>query len=192
MTLSPALAHRSRRVLEGGLLAVGLLLVCACHQRPKAPALIDEPVYQNKEEGFRFLVPEGWSMAGRSDLPSGNAEKERLLVQYRRTHSGPPALLEVSRMDLPEETDLAGYLGGPSFSAKHWKSEGPPETVECGGAKGKRFRLTASANGSAWVKEVTTFWRGGRVYLFTALFSPKDDTAPEQVRRAIRHLVWTK
>lgn len=192
MAVSPSPASLSRRLVAGLLLAAALLPAGACQTRPRAPALIDEPVYQNDVEGFRFLVPEGWSMSGRAAIPPGPAEKERLLVQYRRTQGGPPALFEVSRMDLPEEMDLAGYLGGPSFSVNHWKSGGPPEEVEIGGAKGQRFRFIAYVNGTERVKEVTTFWRGGRVYFFTILCTSKDDSSPEQVRRAVRHLVWTK
>jgi hypothetical protein len=182
------------RVLGFGgtmLLAVAMLLGGGCQPKPKAPALLDEPVYQS-EEGFRFLVPEGWIMAARGSVPPGPVEKERLLVQYRRVHGDSQATLEVSLMDLPEDTDSAAYLSGPSFSARHWKLMGRPESMEVGGVPGTRFRFTAPVNGAELGKEITAVRRGGRIYFFTVLFSPKDATAPEQVRRSIGRLVWTK
>src|SRR5262245_64118678 len=82
--------------------AVGLLLLLlGCAPRPRAPALLDEPVYQNEREGFRFLVPEGWKQYARSEAPPGKGERERLLVLYRRLTPGPEATLEVTRADLP-------------------------------------------------------------------------------------------
>jgi hypothetical protein len=184
------LFHRPMAVCLNGLLAAALL-GWGCELKPKAPALLDEPVYQS-EEGFRFLVPEGWIMSARANLPSGPVKKERLLVQYRRAGGDKPATLEVSRMDLPEDTDLATYLSGPSFSARHWQPCAAAEKVEVGGVSGRRFRFTARVNKAEMAKEVTAFRRDGRVYFFTVLFSPKDASAPEQVRRAIGRLVWTK
>src|SRR6185437_1187605 len=173
------------------LFTTALLFVAGCRPKPKAPALIDEPVYQSAE-GFRFLVPEGWIMAARANVPSGPVEKERLLVQYRRANSDKQATLEVSLADLPEETDLAKYLSGPSFSADHWTQSGSPKTLEAGEVRGTRFRFRARVRGAEMAREVTAFRRGGRVYFFTVLFSPNDATAPEQVRRAIGSIVWTK
>lgn len=172
------------------------VLLCAvllggCHPKPKAPALLDEPVFQS-DEGFRFLVPESWIMAARATVPPGPLDKERLLVQYRRTIGDTQATLEVSLADIPEDADLAEYLSGPSFSASRWKPSAAAESLEAGGRTGSRYRFTARVNGAELAKEVTAFRRDGRVYFFTLLYSPQDATAPEQVRRAIGRLVWTK
>jgi hypothetical protein len=166
-------------------------LFAGCQPKPKAPALLDEPVYQS-DEGFRFLVPEGWIMAARGNVPPGRLDKERLLVQYRRTAGDSQATLEVSAADLPEDSDLGDYLSGPSFSATHWDQTGSPEKLEAGGRPGVRYRFTAAIRGAKLAKEVTAFRRGDRVYFFTLLFAPTDGTAPEQIRRAIGRLVWTK
>jgi hypothetical protein len=175
-----------------GLLGLALLLlVCSCQPKPRAPALTDGPVFQS-DEGFRFLVPEDWTMAARANLPPGPIEKERLLVQYRRLKSGPPATLEVSVAELPESTNLTEYLSGPSFSASRWKPSGEPVPLEAGGVRGTRYRFTPSVGKTDMVKEVTAFRRGGRVYFFTALSPPGDSSAPAQVRRAVESLVWTK
>jgi hypothetical protein len=171
------------------LLAV--LLLGGCRGRPKAPALTDEGVFQS-DEGFRFVVPEGWIMAARGNVPPGTLDKERLLVQYRRAQGADQATLEVSAADLSQDTDLTAYQSGPSFSAKSWKPCSQPEPLNIGGVDGSRSRYSGSINGYALDKEVTAFRRGGRVYFFTLLFSPKDATAPEQAHRAIDQLVWTK
>jgi hypothetical protein len=168
-----------------------VVLVAGCHPKPKAPALLDELVFQS-DEGFRFLVPDDWIMAARGNVPSGSLDKECLLVQYRRAADETQATLEVSAADMPEDANLADYLSGPSFSATHWKQSGSSEKVEAGGRPGTRYRFTARVNRSELGKEVTVFRRGGRVYFFTLLFAPADTNAPEQVRRAISQLIWTK
>src|SRR5262245_25916538 len=100
-------------------IAAAALVLASCSSGPRAPALRDEAVYQNDREGFRFRVPEGWTQHAKSDLPPGKANKEHLLVSYRR--SSKPASLEVSLADVPESADLATYLAGPSFGAKQWR-----------------------------------------------------------------------
>jgi hypothetical protein len=181
--------RRPARFCLHALLAAGLL--AGCQGKPKAPALLDEPVFQS-DEGFRFLVPEGWIMAARGNVPPGPLDKEGLLVQYRRTAGDHQATLEVSVADLPEDADLAAYLSRPSFSASHWKQLGSAEKLEAGGRPCTRYRFTARVNGAELAKEATVFRREGRVYFFKLLYAPSDATAPEQVRRAIGHLVWTK
>lgn len=172
------------------LLAI-VLLSWGCRPKPKAPALIDEPVYQS-DEGFRFLVPEGWIMTAKSNVPPGPVEKECTLVQYRPDSGDSSASLEISLMDLPEDANLADYLSGPSYSVRHWNSLGKVESIEAGGVSGKRFRFNGKADKSELAKEVTAFRRGGRVYFFTVVNSPKDTAASEQTRRSISGLVWTK
>jgi hypothetical protein len=180
-----------RPALLSLLVLLAAVMLSGCRPKPKAPALLDDPVFQS-DEGFRFLVPEGWIMAARGNAPSGPLDKERLLVQYLRADSDAQATLEVSVADLPEDADLAEYLSGPSFGASQWKQSGSQEKLEVGGRPGVRYRFTARVSKAMLAKEVTAFRRGGRVYFFTLLFAPADATAPEQVRRAINRLVWTK
>lgn len=182
---------RPQTARSGLLVLLAAVLLAGCHPKPKAPALLDGPVFQS-DEGFRFLVPDGWIMAARGNLPSEPLDKERLLVQFRRATGATQATLEVSAADLPESTDLADYLSGPSFSASRWTASGSPEKLEAGGQPATRYRATATVNRAKLAKEVTAFRRGGRVYFFTLLFSPSDATGPEQIRRAISQLVWTK
>lgn len=181
-----------RSALHGVILVLfAILSSTGCQPRPKAPALIDEPVFQS-DEGFRFLVPEGWIMAARSVVPPGRVKKESLLVQYRRTTDKNQATLEVSLADLSEDTDLTAYLSAPSFTATRWDLIGTPQTLDAGGREGKRYRFGGDIHGGRIDREVTVFRRGGRVYFFTLLHSPGDTSALEQVHRAIGHLVWTR
>jgi hypothetical protein len=184
--------RRAARLCLAALLAAGLSPAGGCRPKPRAPALLDEPVYQNAREGFRFLVPEGWIIAARADVPPGPAETERMLVQYQHSAGEKPATFEVSLADLPEGTDLASHLAGPSFGAEHWDLSGPPEKVEVDGVAGTRYGFTARADRKALAREVTAFRRGGRVYFFTALASRDDTGAREQVRRAVGRIIWTK
>ncbi len=173
--------------------AVGLglagLLLAGCG-RPRAPVLEDSPVYQNDREGFRFLVPEGWIMTARADVPPGRAEKERLLVQYRRREGGEVATLEVSLADLPAGTDLAAYLEGPAYDVEHWHRRGEAEAVDVGGVPAVRLAFIGRSEGKELAKEVTGFPRGSRTYFFTAVYFPGDASAPEQVRRAVASTIW--
>lgn len=184
--------RRRYRPARFGLLALlAAALFAGCRPKPKAPALLNDPVYQS-DEGFRFLVPESWIMAARGNLPPGPLDKERLLVQYRRTAGDSQATLEVSAANLPDNADLRDYLSGPSFSAQHWAPSGSAVKLEAGGRPGVRYRFTAIVSGAKLAKEVTAFRRGERVYFFTLLFAPSDATAPEQIHRALGRLVWTK
>src|SRR5436309_1759630 len=92
--------------LPAAALLVVLSAAAGCATRPSAPALLDTPIYQNKQEGFRFEVPDGWKMSARAEYPPGPVAQERLLVAYRRTVEDMPATLKVSLVDLPELADL--------------------------------------------------------------------------------------
>src|SRR5262245_30253534 len=96
------------------VVVVGVIVLVAGRGGPRAPALRPEPVYQNSREGFRFVAPEGWTQVAKAELPSGPAEKERLMVRYQAA-TGDPAALEATVIDLPESTDLAAYLSQPSY-----------------------------------------------------------------------------
>jgi hypothetical protein len=170
--------------------AAGLLLLLGCDARPRAPALLDEPVYQDEREGFRFLVPEGWKQYARSEVPPGKVERERLLVLYRRLTPGQEATLQVTCADLPPATDLAAYLAGPSFGADRWRLKASAEAVVADGVRGLRYAFAGRTGKRDMGREVAAFRRGERVYFFTALFPAADSTAREQVRRAVGSIRW--
>src|SRR5262249_45800933 len=140
------------------IVMIASALLAGCYSKPKAPALIDESVFQC-DEGFRFLVPEGWVMAARGNGRGGPPDKEQPIVQYRRAEGDTQATLEVSAADLPEDANLADTLSGPSFSASHWRQSGSLENLEAGGRPAARYRFTARVNNAQLGKEVTAFRR---------------------------------
>jgi hypothetical protein len=172
------------------LLLVGAGFLAGCGPRPRAPAIEDDPVYTNESEGFRFRVPEGWHQSAHAVLPPGRLEKERLLVQYRRSDPGRQATLEVAAADLPPSTDLPAYLSEPAYGAEKWRVVAGPQRVEAGAVEGTRYDLTARVGSDDMTREVVAFRRGERVFFFTALFLSKDPDAREQFRRSLGRLVW--
>src|SRR5205823_9809363 len=85
-----------------------VLLVCAllpgCNSRPSAPALEDGPVFKDEREGFRFSVPDGWKQRARGQVPPGDLEGERMLVEDKCVTCAKPASLEVTVAGVPAGT----------------------------------------------------------------------------------------
>ncbi len=172
------------------LTAAGLLLMASCSRTPRAPDLQDSPVYQSTREGIRFLVPEGWKQSARAEVPAGKIDKERLLVSYRKAIGGRMCDFELTLVDLPESTDLAGRLAERSYGAASWTPAGKAEPVEADGQTGQRYDLTARLGGEAVTKEVAVFRRGERVYFFTGLFPARDTKARDEVREIVKSIKW--
>ena len=61
--------------------AMCLFVVSGCSTKPRAPALQDETVYQNSQEGFRFLPPADWKQQARAEFPAGPVT-EKLAAAY--------------------------------------------------------------------------------------------------------------
>ena len=160
-----------------------------CSRTPKAPVLRDEPVYQNLAAGFRFEVPEGWKQVAKGEL-TGDARLERLLVEYKVVVSNQPAGLQVTAVDLPASTDLEKYLTRPSFGIESWQATSKAESIEVQGAEGKRFFFEARPRKEETSREVVAFRRQERVYLFTSVFKSDDTKSRDQVRNAIKSLIW--
>jgi hypothetical protein len=177
-------------VLVAGLLAG--LFSRSWGARPRAPALIDEPVYHNAREGFRFLVPEGWTVHSRGEAPPGRADKERLLVNYQRYGADKPAQFEVTLIDFPSTSDLAAHLAEPSYGAEKWRPKGAAETLPLKGIDATRYLFTARVGKEETTKEVVAVRRGERVYFFTALYATGDTSARDQMRRVVESTIWER
>jgi hypothetical protein len=181
----------ARRPAAAALFAAALL-AAGCADKPRAPALRNEAVYQNIQEGFRFLVPEGWAMHTRANLPPGPLEKEHILVAYQRRSAGAgrPAAFEVSCADLPESADLAAHVAASGPGKDGWRAARPPEPVAAGNVQGVRVTLAGRAGNEGTQREVVAVRRGGRVYFFTLLAAPADTAARDQARQAVGSLLW--
>jgi hypothetical protein len=174
-----------------GWIAIGVMVLCTgCSSRPRAPALENEPVYENKRAGFRFVAPEGWVQHAKADLPPGKLEKECLLVNYETPIRGKMAFLEVSLADLPESTDLASYLADSSYGVGRWRPAGAPENVTVHGVPAVRYSYTARQGKDQLTKEVVVFRRSDRVYFFTGVYPSSNSQSRDQVREAAMSTIW--
>jgi hypothetical protein len=184
-------SHHCVRLLQ--LLAatfLAVILAAGCSRGPRAPALQDGPVYQNTKEGFRFLVPEGWTQYVSGDVPPGRIEQEQLLVEYKLLTADQPAAFQVALVDLAPTMDLGAYLRSNPFGGETWQMDAPTEQREVGGVTATHAELRNKAGKDATVREVVAFRRGERVYFFTGVFAATDANAREQVRRAVASIVW--
>ncbi len=171
-----------RRVLST---IFALAIISGCDHKPHAPALRDEPVYDNPRDGLRFRSPDGWVQVAKSDPSAAVSDKDYLLVRYQ--NQPPTASLEVSRADVPESQDLAALLASRSHgSAGPWRPGGPPEELDVGSARGTRYNFTSQTT----TKETTAVRRGGRVYFFTVISATADQAIRQQVRRVIADVKW--
>ena len=168
------------------------VLVAGCSERPKAPPLTNEAVYQNDKIGLRFLVPEGWAITARTDLPSGTLPRPVTVVSYALTHGGKSSDLEVTAADLPDGTDLGTFLAGYQVGAQKWTLKKGPDDVTVSGEAARRFLMSAGKGRDEVQREATAFRRGGRVYVFFASFPATDPDRRDQARKAVESVTWTK
>jgi hypothetical protein len=177
------------------MLSVRVALVAAlaagCSERPTAPALTNEAVYQNDKIGLRFLAPEGWTITARTDLPS-SLPRPVTVVAYAVTHDRKTAELEVTAADLPEGSDLGAFLAGYQVGAQKWTPKKGPDDVTVNGAAGKRFLMSAGKGKDETLRETTAFRRGGRVYFFLVSFPASDPDRRDQARKSIDSVTFTK
>ncbi|MFO0926212.1 MAG: hypothetical protein U0736_04115 [Gemmataceae bacterium] len=181
---------RSARPLLPAL-TLSLLVLAGCSERPRAPVLRDDPVYQNDREGFRFLAPEGWEQQMRGELPPTRVTRERTLVDYRRTSGPTAASFRVSAIDLPATADLAAHLStSPVLNIRKWRATGTPQETKVGSAAGTRYELAGRAEGEEMAQEVVAVRRGERVYLFSSLFPMRDTEVRQQLRQVVASVIW--
>lgn len=178
-----------KAILTAGLL-LSIAVTTGCDSGPRAPALLDTPVFQDKQEGFRFLVPEGWTQNARANLPPGQLEGESFLVRYRMKTPEMGAALQIICFEDSGQTDLAEHHAGPSFRVRHWNALSPGESIDVNGKPAERFVHQAVIDGRKMTKETVCFRKGNRVYSFVGLFFSSDDKAREQIRRAVGSVIW--
>lgn len=175
---------------HAALLFACSLTLLGCNAKPRAPALEDTAVYQNEREGFRFLVPTGWTQRAKSDAPRGKHATEQMLAQFMGRTGGGTAMLEVSLADLDAAEELGGWLAKPSHSVAKWTSAGKSEEIDVNGVTATRYVLQGERAKAPYTKEVAAFRRGERVYFITAIFTSTDADARVQVRRAVASTMW--
>lgn len=172
------------------LLAIAAMIAAGCDRAPQAPELRDSPVYKNRTEGFRFLVPDGWIQTASSVLPKGKLEGEPALVRYRMNTPEQGAMLIVIATEYDPNEDLFEYHQGPSFRVEKWNVLLPPEKIEVNGKPAERMVFKAPVSGREMTKEVVLFQNNSRIYHFVGMFWSTDEKAQQQIRRAIESTLW--
>jgi hypothetical protein len=182
----------SARVLVHGLSVAAVLLLGGCSPRPQAPALRNDPIYQDAAEGFRFAVPEGWTQRAAAKMPPGKADRERLLTAYVSPSESTPATFDVARIDLPPSADLDTYLAQPSYGVGQWLTAEPAQEITIYGMAATRWVFTGRLDKEEWTREVVAFRRRERVYLFSGMFPKADTKARDEIRHAVESTTWKK
>lgn len=185
-------------ILAGG--AVGLVLLVFTVWRstsgPSAPLLRNESVYQNSRAGFRFSVPDGWTLIAKSDMPPGGTSQERILAEYKLLSDRPASLL-VTYLDLSASTELLVYLRSTAFGranesqdSDRWRISGEPETLTIDGHEAARIRMVSGKAPALSSRDVVAFRRGDRAFFFTGLYTTADSKSGQQIQRAIESVRW--
>jgi hypothetical protein len=164
------------------------------------------PAYQGKQ-GLNFTPPPGWVERAREgllpakpgrrqvELPlpalgvRGSSEQERILVRYDRLTAGHLAWLRLSVVDLPSSHSLQDCITGRS-PGPNWKAESAANALEISDHTAARIGFVGRWNDQEYVSETVAVRHGAQVYFFTASFPDSDDSAREEVRRAIASADW--
>jgi len=170
--------------------ALLVLLAPGCIERPKAPPLVNDTVYQNDRIGLRFLAPDGWALASRADLPSSPLPKPIILVGYHLSRGDNQSELEVLAADLPEDADLGRVLLEHRIGAAVWTQKPPAEAISINGVDANRIHLTRKTDKGEVRREATAFRRGGRVYYFIITFAASDVAARDAARQSVQSVNW--
>jgi hypothetical protein len=171
---------------------VALLLAgaCGCADRPKAPPLVNDTVYQNDRIGLRFLAPDGWSLVTRAEPPSSPLPKPVILVAYQLVKGGSFSELQVLAADLADDADYGNFLIEHRIGAAGWTIKSPTETVSINGVEAIRVTLTRQEKRAEMHREATAFRRGGRVYFFIVTFAAGDSAARDAARQSVLSVNW--
>jgi hypothetical protein len=173
------------------LAGAGLVFVVngGCTTRPRAPAIIEEPIYNNVQEGFRFYPPDGWRCHGRGEFPPIDLKKERLLVEYKRLGTKPATLI-VSAVDLPEGRTVSEYLKSRLLKSDKFQLI-DVEQLNLNSRTAERHTYLRRMNQEEITREVVAIRRKQRTYFFTGVFASRDKQGKEEIRNAIGSLICT-
>jgi hypothetical protein len=173
-------------------LVVALLVTSfiGCDSGPQAPLLGDFPVYQNPNEGFSFLVPDGWTQTSNTLLPPGDLEGETFLVRYKLRTAEAGAGLNVICMQEKSPVNLAEHHAVASFGVEKWPLIEGPDGLDINGKPAERLLYRARIGKVDMAKEVFGFRGNDRIYSFVALYSASDLKTAQQIRRAIDSIQW--
>lgn len=168
-----------------------LLLVAACADRPKAPPLTTEAVFQDDRIGLRFLVPAGWAIQSRTAIPDGPLNRTIVVASYRRMAGAKPATFEVLAMSPPPDADPERYLAEHGPGSEKWV-RGSPANLAAEGAGPVRFVQVREPGKGDARRDVVADRRGDRLYYFVLTAPANDAEARAAVRTTIDSITWAK
>ena len=173
-----------------GLAFALALLAVGCSDRPKAPPITNDPVFQNDKIGLRFLAPEGWPMVARADPPPGRLSRPVVIVSYAQAKGEKPAEFELMAADLPDDADLVQFLADHRIGKDKWDVKPAAEPVKVNGVAGTRYTMTRGSGKNEYRREATAFRRNERVYFFIVTFGAADPEHRDHARRSIESISW--
>ncbi|MBS0266309.1 MAG: hypothetical protein JSS02_30545 [Planctomycetes bacterium] len=182
--------NRNRRYLPLG--AIALMVGClspGCQSRPSAPELSNAPVYHNRTEGLRFLVPEGWNQTTSAVIPPGELDSEVFLVRYV-IPTDAAATMQVICMNAELADHLEQRHQHDTFGISEWKLLQPGQTVNIHGVRAQRWLFESVGEEPPQRKHMTCFRHRERAYAFVGLYLASDDFAQQQVERAVDSVIW--
>ena len=175
------------------LLALPLIAVAVgCSDKPQAPPLTDEAVFEDDRVGLRFLVPDGWVVQSRATVPEGPLSRTIIVVSYRRDLGQRPVTLEVLVADVPADANLERWLAERGTGGEMWSARGPNKSVTINGVEATHFGQTRTKGSDELRRDVTAFRRGNRVYFFVLRHTAANGDVAETVRSTIESISWTK
>jgi hypothetical protein len=176
------------------VLPFGLLLAAltGCDDTPRAPALTTEAVYSNSDIGLTFLVPEGWVLFAKVNLPEDRKlDYPQRLVAYQVGGGDRMGSFDLYAIDLPAGQKLLDYLAEPkkAIGAERWATKGEPTEETINGATATRYVQTSLRKADRR-RELVEFRRPDRTYLFTMTYKASDTQTREQAQRAVQSATW--
>jgi hypothetical protein len=172
--------------------SVFTVLSCGCSERPKAPPLTNEAIYQNEKVGIRFLAPSGWSISSRADMPSGKLAKPIILVGYLQTSGEKPAEFELVAADVPDGADPGQFLADHRIGPSKWTVKPGAASTQVGGIPATRYDMTAGTGKNEYQREATAVRRGDRVFYFVVTYGMRDGEHRDHAHRCVESVTWTK
>jgi hypothetical protein len=170
-----------------------LAALTGCDDKPRAPALTTEAVYSNSDIGLTFLVPEGWVLYAKVNLPTDRKlDYPQRLVAYQAGGGDRKGSFDLYAIDLPEGQKLLDYLAEPkkAIGAERWTTaKGQPTEETINGATAARYIQTAVGKADRR-RELVEFRRPDRTYVFTMTYKASDTQTREQAQQAVKSATW--
>lgn len=180
-----------QRPITISILIVGCILE-GCSQRPQAPALIDELVYEYTPVGIRFRKPDGWTLASKAILPAEALPKPIVMIRYIQNHGDRPAEMDLVAAEVPVESDLGQFLADYRIGPEKWKLVKPGEPLTINGVEAIRYEFVQAVGSSSARRESTAFRKGGRVYAFFLSYQSGDLDNLTTGRKCVESTIWKK